>query len=258
MTYTKMSHGFFSDNVLNIAHRGASYDAPENTMPAFHLAANMGAYGIECDAQLTKDGEVVIFHDVYLNRTSTGTGKIADNTLAELRKLDAGSWKDSRFSHTSIPTLDEVFDEMPTHFLFNIELKSFAIFNQKLEAAVARLIDHHRIQDRVIVSSFNLLSLLKMRRIDPSIKLGLLWSPYVPLFLYDYLIRYVISHEGFHPHWKSVTVEMVKQARRHGRYINVWTCDDSLAMQRLIKMGVASIITNRPNLLREVLYSETK
>lgn len=135
-TATKVSKNrldhFSQDRVLNFAHRGASHDAPENTLAAFRLAREMGADGVELDVQASKDGEAVVIHDFTVDATTDGRGPVKDKTLAELKELDAGSWFDApsinsgrrRFAGERIPTLQEVIDEVGHQLLLAIELKA--------------------------------------------------------------------------------------------------------------------------------------
>ena len=103
------------------AHRGASKYAPENTMPAFQLALDMNADGIETDVQLTKDGVPILIHDEKLKRTTTGSGYVKDYTLEELQQLDAGSWFDATFTGTKLITLEQLLQWIkPTYLLLNL------------------------------------------------------------------------------------------------------------------------------------------
>src|SRR5690625_6609337 len=123
--------GFFYKNFrsvkmkpLIIAHRGASGNAPENTLAAFQLAVEEGADGIELDVHLSKDGELVVIHDDTLDRTTNGTGRVQDKDLDELKTYDAGSWFDSKFASERIPLLQEVIDILPDDVFLNVEIKN--------------------------------------------------------------------------------------------------------------------------------------
>jgi glycerophosphoryl diester phosphodiesterase len=116
------------------AHRGASTSHPENTLPAFREAIRLGAHQIELDVYLTKDKHLVIMHDSTVDRTTDGTGKIADLTLAEIKQLDAGGWKGPQYAGERVPTLEEVLAIMPDNVWLNLHLKGDA----ELGAAVAR------------------------------------------------------------------------------------------------------------------------
>lgn len=122
-----MLKNYYRHKVLVAAHRGNSRYFPENTMPAFESALNMDIDMIETDLHMTKDGEIVMIHDSTVDRTTNGTGAVCDLTLAELRKLDAGSWKDARFKGTKIPTFLEFLELVKDRrdLMFNIELKDY-------------------------------------------------------------------------------------------------------------------------------------
>jgi len=244
---------FYADRVLNLGHRGASHDAPENTLPAFRLAAEMGADGVELDAQLSADGEVVVIHDFRVDKTTGGHGPVKAKTVAELKTLDAGGHFGPQFAGTPIPTLQEIFAALGPVLLFNIELKTMSLRDEGLEAEVIRLVEDFGLQDRVLLSSFNPFALQRAFRANPRIKRGLLWDPALPFFLRWQLFRPLAHPHMFHPQWQAVTPAMMERERRRGMRVNVWTCNDPAAMRRLAAMGVASIMTDRPDLLKQVL-----
>ncbi len=244
---------FYVDHILNLGHRGASHDAPENTLPAFRLAAQQGADGVELDVQLSKEGEVVIIHDFSVDKTTNGRGKVKEKTLAELKALDAGRHFSEQFAGTTIPTLSELFMVMGPVLLYNIELKTTSFNDQGLEAEVIRLIEDHNLQDRAMVSSFNPFALMRAYRINPKIKRGLLWAPNLPFYMRRQLFRNLAKPDMFHPYWEATTPTLVNKEHEQGILVNVWTCNEPQAMQRMIKMGVDAIMTDRPDLLKQVL-----
>ena len=243
---------FYAKTPLNLGHRGASYSAPENTLPAFRLAADMGADGVELDAQLSKDGHVVIIHDFQLDTTTDGRGPVNHQTLAELKTLDAGSHFSAQFAGTPIPTLQELLAQLGPVLLFNIELKTVSLKDEGLEAEVIRLIEDHGLQDRAIVSSFNPFSLMRARRVNPRIKRGLLWAAQLPFYLRWQLFRPLAAPDMFHPPWETVTPAVIAREHSRGVPVNVWTCNDAPAMRRLIESGVDSSMTDCPDGLKHV------
>ena len=245
---------FYANRTLNLGHRGASHYAPENTLPAFRLAAEMGADGVELDAQLTKDGRIVVIHEVELSHTTNGSGLVTDRTLAELRDLDAGASFSAEFAGTPIPTLEEVFASLGPVLLFNIELKVWTYNDHGLAAEVIRLIEDFNMQDRVILSSFNPFALKRAYQVNPKIKRGFLWRPKLPFFfIRRKWLRFLAHEDMYHPDWESVTPALIEKEHRRGHLLNTWTCDDPAEMRRLIKMGVDSIMTNQPDVLKQVL-----
>ncbi len=125
------------------AHRGGAATHPENTLPAFAEAVRLGAHMIELDVAISRDGVLVLMHDATVNRTTDGKGKVNDLTLEELKRLDAGAWKDRRFAGTRVPTLAEALEMMPRNVWLNVDFKADARFaGQSADAArrVAELV----------------------------------------------------------------------------------------------------------------------
>lgn len=241
--------------VLNLGHRGASHDAPQNTLAAFRLANEYGADGYELDVHLTKDGVPVVIHDFTVDKTTDGAGRVAGFTLAELKRLDAGVKFSPQFAGERIPTLAEVFDVLLPHSIVNVELKTRSLGDNGLERATIQLIRERGLQTRVILSSFNPFSLLRVRRIAPELKVGLLYAPDLPLHLRKAWFRLLVKPEALHPHYRMVDEQYMQWAKHKGYEVNVWTVDDPEEMRRLANLGVNAIITNRPDVLKSVLAS---
>jgi glycerophosphoryl diester phosphodiesterase len=171
-----------------IAHRGASAYAPENTMAAFKLAAEMGVTEIETDVGYTRDRQVILFHDKTLDRTTDGTGPPEALTLEELKRLDAGSWGTRPlpvgstepnvswirdYTGERLITLDELLDEFGDHFIYHIEIKRPA---PGLVADVLEAVTSRGLLERVYMNTINDLdSLLETKRLEPGVKTA--WSP---------------------------------------------------------------------------------
>ena len=246
-------HESYYGQTLNFAHRGASATAPENTLAAFVLAAELGAAGIEFDVQLSRDGVPVICHDFSVDKTTDHTGRVSDFTLEEIKQMDAGSWFGPEFAGERIPTLEELVDAVGQRLLLNLELKTAAMRANGLEEAVAAIIEERALYDRIIVSSFNPLALRRLHQIDPRVDLGLLYSPDMPLYLRRAWARRLIPCQAMHPYHEMVDEKYVQWARAAGYRVNVWTVDDPDEMRRLIGLGVNVIMTNTPAVLRDVL-----
>ena len=224
--------------VLNIGHRGASRDYPENTIAAFRAAIDAGAQMCELDVQLTRDDAVVVIHDDTVDRTTNGHGAVAEMTLADLQRLDAGRGE-------RIPTLDEVLAETVGKCGLNIELKA-----GKVEGQVAALIRQWDATDTSMVSSFEWDKLAAIREIDPAIRIGVLAEKNAPAMLKKAaeLHAYAIN-----PRFDLVTPALCDDAHARGFKVLVWTVDVPELMGRLIAHGVDGIMTNYPARLREVL-----
>lgn len=243
--------------ILNLAHQGANAAAPANTLAAFRLAAEMGADGIELDAQLSRDGEVVVIHDFAVDRTTDGRGAVRSMTLAQLKELDAGRWFDPTFAGERIPTLQEVFDTVGHCLLVNVEIKSLPGRSRGLEAEVVRLIEDNNLTHRVIASSFNPLALRQVKRLNPNIPTALLYAPGQPVFLRRAWLAAFAPHEFRHPHHTLVDERLMAWARREGYRVNTWTVNEPDEMRRLLALGVDGIITDYPDRLAEILAAGT-
>jgi glycerophosphoryl diester phosphodiesterase len=245
---------FYRGRPLNLAHRGASAHAPENTLAAFRLAAEMGADGIELDVHLAADGEVVVIHNDTVDNTTNGTGRVSQMLLADLQALDAGSWFDPHFAGERIPTLREVFEAVGHQLLINVEIKVEQGYHpMEQEAETVRLIEDGGMLDRVIVSSFSAASLRRVHKMNPRIPLGLLYARPEPGF-WPLLVRWLYTPlDALHPHYDMVTPRYVEKARRRGQRIHAWTVYSMADMRRMRDLGVDGIITNHPDLLRGVL-----
>jgi glycerophosphoryl diester phosphodiesterase len=247
---------FYLDRPLNFAHRGASHQAPENTLAAFLLAAELGADGIELDVQLSRDGEIVVIHDLTLDATTDGAGPVRDRTLAELKELDAGCRFDPAHAGEEIPTLQEVIDTVGQRLLLNIELKAASWRDDGLAAAVIQAIEENDLLARTIVSSFNPLALRWVKKLNPGIPIGLLYAPDLPLPLRHPWARHLLDLEAIHPHHSLVDNRYVQWARERDYGVHTWTVDDPGEMQQLVEQGVDIIITNQPDLFNRVLRAK--
>ena len=156
-----------------IAHRGASGHAPENTLAAFQRAVELGATFIETDLRVTRDGRFVAVHDDTLDRTTNGSGEVEDFTLDELQRLDAGLWFDRDFMGERIPTLAQILEFSSAHdVVFYLELKYRAVTG--MDHSLAAALRKAQNAGRIVVISFDPDTLAPLRRIEPSIMLGLL------------------------------------------------------------------------------------
>jgi glycerophosphoryl diester phosphodiesterase len=241
------------EHALNIAHRGASAAAPANTLAAFQKAAELGADGVEFDVQLSADGVPVVIHDFTVDATTDGSGRVIDLTLAQLKQLDAGATFDPSFAGERIPTLEEVLEALGTRLLLNVELKTTSLHDNGLEQAVIAQIERLALDDSVLLSSFNPLSLRRAKWIAPHIPVGLLYGPGLPLPLRRAWLAFLAPHEARHPKHTMVDASYMAWARRRGYRVNTWTVDDPDEMRRLIDLGVDGIVTNVPDVLRSVL-----
>ncbi len=240
-----MSPWLTADRPLIIGHRGASADAPENTLAAFALALEQNADGIELDVQLCADGVPVIMHDDTVDRTCNGAGRVADLTLAELKMLTIAN-------EHPIPTLDDLFAAFGRRTLYNVELKALGLSDGGLSEAVARCITAHGVANRVLISSFSPFTVLAARRhVPPVVPVALLRERALTRLAHGF-----VKAEADHPEHVLVDEALMAWARRRDLRVNVWTVDDASEAQRLVRLGVHGIITNQPGFLRAALNSQ--
>jgi len=236
---------------LVLGHRGASGDAPENTLAAFRLALAQGADGVELDVRRCATGEVVVFHDADAARLTGKPAVIARTPLPELRALDVGGWKGPAFRGERIPTLAEVFQALPGAFV-NVELKS-GDRDLGLAAAAARVVEAAGAADRVIVSSFDYRLVMAFRLAAPRIPVGLLFDEETPGRLATWLGIRLLGAAAVHPGRRLVTPAGMAAWRARGLAVNVWTVDDVEEARRLAALGAGALITNVPGRLRAAL-----
>jgi len=236
---------------LVIAHRGASKYAPENTFAAFDLAIEMGADAIELDTMLIGDGTPVVIHDQTLGRTTDGSGSISSKRIEELRSLDAGSIFDSRFAGEKIPTLEEVFTAIGNKILINVELKNIASPFDRLPEIVVGLVRECGLSDRVLLSSFNPIALIKAHRAGPEIRRAALIGG-GPKYVRG-LIEAFTDYTSVHPEVSLVNQGTVKNYHAAGLKVNVWTVNDQADMMELLSIGVDGLITDAPDIANKVI-----
>ncbi len=235
------------------AHRGASGDYPENTMLAFEKAVQSGAHGIENDVHLSADGEVMIIHDESLLRTAGIDKPVYALTRSELEKTSAGKTKDDAFGFTPIPSLDEYLSFMEGHrgMITNIELKTAPVYYPGIEEKVLDLVARHGLEDNVIYSSFNWLSVIKVKRINPSARIGLLFGG-MPLYRLGVIMR-ELDVDCMHPAFADINADIVRGLHEEGRTVNTWTVNEEEDIRRMVDIGVDGIISNYPGRVLDIL-----
>lgn len=231
---------------LITAHRGSSSEAPENTIPAFEKAIEEGADYVEMDVRLTSDGELVLMHDPSTKRT-TGVNKlVCDTTYEELQQLDAGAEFSDEYAGTKIPTLQEAIDTCKGKVMMNIELKTVRN-DGELEAKVAQVLKENNMEEQCIVTSFKQRSLVRIKKDDPDIVTGYIYS-----FGYSNRTNYeamdVLSIDA-----RYLTRQVVTGAHKKGIMVCAWTVNTSSEMRRMMAIGVDNIITDRVPLAKRTL-----
>ncbi|MGG0717196.1 glycerophosphodiester phosphodiesterase family protein [Robertmurraya massiliosenegalensis] len=233
----------------NVAHRGASGYAPENTIAAFDLAVDMKADYIEIDVQRSKDGELVLIHDTTVNRTTNGTGSVGDLTFEQLRSLDAGSWFGEEFAGESIPTFEEILDRYRGKVGILIELKAPELYpgieEQVAQALKERNMDKPK-NNKIIIQSFNFESMKISNELLPRIPIGVLTSNRADTTA-EALEEFSTYADWFNPSYGIVTEDLVNQVHSLGMKIGSWTARSQEVVDFLFEMGVDAIITDYPD-----------
>lgn len=229
------------------AHRGFSGKYPENTMLAFQEAASIHADGIELDVHLTKDSKLVIIHDEALLRTSGKPGLVSDYTLEEITRISAGKTFDDKHGFTPIPSFEEYCDFIRhTDLVTNVEIKTNLYYYAQIEEKVVETLKRHHLLDQVIISSFNWLSIVRMKSIMPAMKCGLLQEGH--LLQNPGLLARTMGIECYHPDMRLTNDAIVADCKAFGVGINAWTINTEEALQKAKAWDFESAITNFPDL----------
>ena len=235
----------------NFAHRGFSGNYPENTMLAFRKALEAGCEGMEFDVHLTKDGELVILHDEAIDRTSGQHGLVKDMTYEELCRVDFSYRYAELVPFQRIPTLREYFELVKDlDIRSNIELKTGVYEYPGIEQAVYDLIREYHMEDKVIISSFNHHSVMRMKAIDPRIPCGFLSETWI-LDVGSYVEGHQV--EAYHPQFAMLTDAETADLKAHGREINTWTVNTPQDIREMIRLQVDGIISNFPDRVNQEL-----
>ena len=225
-----------------VGHRGARGLAPENTLAAFRAAADLGIDGVEFDVQRTTDGELVVFHDDELDRTTNGHGPIYEKMLAEVQALDAGSAFDPAFAGERVPTLRETLDYLQTtNLLLFVELKDPWRF-PGMEAEVVTLIRELGLVERTQIRSFYHAALHLVHHIAPEIALSALWWDRLPG-------DYEVTFKPINAFFPFCTPEAIAQIHARGQEITAWTVNELDDARALVAAGIDGLTTDYPDRL---------
>ena len=235
------------------AHRGCSKDAPENTLYAFEKAMESNADYIELDVQLTKDEQLVVFHDEKLDRVTHGKGKLSDFTYEELQEYNVFTKhaSEEEFPDAKIPLLTDVFELVGDEKLFNVEIKDHGNTNLTVEKTV-EAIKEYNLEDSCYVTSFSYAAVKKVKQLDPNIKTGLIANVATTTAFTQ--LKYIDALSMNH---LLVNATVVNNAHQNGKRIFVWTVDNKADMEKMMSLGVDNVITNSPDRASEVVYSTT-
>jgi len=238
--------------VFIIGHRGASGHAPENTLAAFKKAVALGATFIETDLQLSRDARFVAIHDDTLDRTTNGQGKVHDQTLAALRRLDTGSWFGSAYAGERVPTLEEILEfSKKNDIVFYLELKPSGSWGGE-HALIGALRESGEVA-RVLVISFDPAILASLRKIEPTLMTGVLYDGQLPDPLKTAVevgARQLVARADL------VTPAMIVEARKRDLQVVCWTVNHPAHIRLLMAAGVDGIMSDYPDRLVAALKKD--
>ncbi len=259
-TILLLNRSFYAEEIMIVAHRGASRDAPENTMPAFKLAWEQGAHAIEGDFHLTKDGHIVCIHDADTKKVSNTNLVVRNATLAELRQLDVSVRHSQAFEATVVPTIAEVFSTIPERKTIYIEIKCGA----EIIAPLLKEIKHSGLSnEQIVVISFNRDVIQKLKANAPQYKAYWLCgfkkdqsgeiTPPIETVLNT---LEEIQADGLSSN-TAIPESVVKAVINQGYEWHVWTINDLHTARRMKALGVKSITTDMPGYMRNNLVEQS-
>lgn len=244
-----------------IAHQGGSKLAPENTLSAFQNALKLGVDMVDIDVHLSKDGELIVMHDFSIEKTTNGTGEIKYLTLEELKKVDAGSWFDSRFTNERIPTLEETLALINSEKILFIEVKGGNSVYPGIEQKVVDEIKKYNALKWVIVKSFDLNSILRIKKLYPELSTFYLSGK---TFEKDYIsIKKNLTEgkniqrnfDGIAIHFSKLDAEKVETIKKYGLKVFTYTVNEKSDLRKVIAMKVDGIVTDAPDIMIELLQN---
>jgi len=241
---------------MALAHRGQRASYPEQTLEAYEAAIRLGADGIETDVQRTRDGRLAMLHDLTLDRTTSGRGRIADHDWDAVRALDAGSWFDPRFAGVRVPSLEETLDLVAgAGLLLCVEIKGTTADAPATAVAVARLLRERGLLDRVFISSFDHAALQAARDEVGSPLLAPERLPEAgpsdPTIARDHAVA--LDAAALQHRWEDLTAEVVSAVHDAGTAIWSWPIDTHESIARSVALGCDAVIGDDVPLLLEGL-----
>ena len=243
-------------NRLNIiAHRGASYRAPENTLAAVNLAWKLGADVVEVDVHLTRDRKIMVMHDDSTGRTAGFHLIIREAVSSNLRKLDVGAWKSSAYTGEKIPFLEEVLAVIPEGKCLLVEIKS----DREIIPVLEKIIEASGKKSRIAVISFSYKVVARMKEVMPNIPVHWLctYTEHKTLTSFDHedTVEALLTSgfDGLDIRYRGLTGDVVTTVKSAGLKLYTWTINDLHEALRARELGVDGITTDHPSLLRELL-----
>ena len=230
------------------AHRGFSGVYPENTMLAFEKAVEAKSDGIELDIHLSKDGKLIVIHDEELIRTTGALGKVCDYTRDELVKINAGKTKEDKFGFTPIVDFEKYCNYIKNkNIITNIEIKTNNMYYPGIEESALDLVKKYNLEEKVIFSSFNWLSVVKIKKLAPYIKTALLQERFLTENIGE--LEKSFGFDYFHPDGRLLDEKTVKDCTKNEIKVNAWAVNELELFLKLKNYNMYGIITNYPDLM---------
>jgi glycerophosphoryl diester phosphodiesterase len=241
------------DNILNIAHRGFSGKYPENTLLSFKKAMEEKVNMIELDITLSLDGEIVVFHDATMLRMTGSNLHIRDLSYDKIQDFEVGSWFNPIHSGLKIPKLSDVFDILDKDTLINIEIKHEAtsFINRNTEKKLLALIKKFKMENKVIISSFNPMIVNRIRKLEPNISTAYLITQNINSFLIFLLAK--INAKFIHIDYKYLNSKNILRLKNSGLKVLAYTLNSEEEFAQALKLGVNGIFTDHPDKLNRLL-----
>ncbi|OGU59050.1 MAG: hypothetical protein A2V66_15165 [Ignavibacteria bacterium RBG_13_36_8] len=249
-----------NNKTIIIAHRGESYDAPENTLASINLAWERGADAVEIDVHLSKDNRIVIIHDNNTLRTAGLKKKVSEQTLQELKELDAGKWKGEKWLGVKIPTMEEVISTIPPGKRLFLEIKCGAGIIPILKKVIE---DSHLEPYQIVMMDFNFKTVTAVKKEMHNYEV--LWLSTLRKMKFFKINRNKMIRDTFHAGLNGLNLlaqddidkSFVDLVKNLGMKLYIWTVDDPIETKRLVDLGVDGIATNRASWLKSQIYSNS-
>ena len=239
---------------LIIAHRGASREAPENTLPAIQRAIEMGADGVEFDVLLTQDHVPVLGHNDDLSILSPNQGYIHATPFSTMRQVDVGSHLNPKFAGVNPPTLTQALELVSSHEILTIvEIKAQPGLVTQAARIVGDIVSNFRMRGPTLVSSSDLRLLLKLARQHPTLPRALIVRDPSFTFFPWWVFAKLFRLSALHPSLRALSKNLVRNMRRCGCQVHVWTINDPLELDLCLALGVDGVITDDPVFARQHL-----
>ncbi len=236
-----------------VAHRGYRKNYPENTPAAFQAAMDAGALMMELDVTLSRDRKPVIIHDDTLDRTTNGRGKVSDFTMAELRRLDAGSWFHPDFADQTLPGLSELFDLVRGRAVINVEIKSNAYEPRHppdaIERQVVDLVKEKKLLDSTLISSFNVNVIEQLSFLEDAPAAALISE--FPATMETVRLCERLKVFSWHPDFRVLSRDQVEMMHAAGVKVFPYTVNTPGDYRRMLSMNVDGVITDDPLLSKD-------